>query len=59
MTPTFDTRLCVDSSPVGTQATIAQKHIMDGEAHWRPVNHTSRSWTSAETGHGQTEAARE
>ena len=36
------TRLYVDSSPVGTQASVAQLDTVDGEEHWRPVNHTSR-----------------
>ena len=49
------TRLYVDSSPVGTQATLAQAHIVDGELYWRPVNYTSRSWTTAEAGYGQIE----
>ena len=49
------TRMYVDSSPIGTQATITQKHVIDGEAHWRPVNHTSRSWTPAEAGYSQIE----
>ena len=49
------TRLYVDSSPVGTQATLAQLHqIKDSEA-WRPVNHTSRSWTPVEARYGQIE----
>ena len=49
------TRLYVDSSPVGTQATLAQEHIVDGEEVWRPANHTSRAWTKAESGYGQVE----
>lgn len=50
------TRLYVDSSPIGTQATVAQKHpSTDGDHVWRPVNHTSRSWTQAEAGYGQIE----
>ena len=52
---TLNTRLYVDSSPVGTQATVAQKHIINGEVHWRLVIHRSRSWTSAEAGYGQIE----
>ena len=51
----LNTRLYVDSSPIGTQATIAQQHINDGETFWRPVNHTSRSWTEAESGYSQIE----
>ena len=49
------TRLYVDSSPVGTQATVCQLHTIDGNDHWRPVNHTSRSWTGAESRYGQIE----
>ena len=49
------TRLYVDSSPVGTQATVCQLHNIGGEEHWRPANHTSRSWTPAEAGYGQIE----
>jgi hypothetical protein len=50
-----DTRLYVDSSPIGTQATLAQKHLVDGEELWRPVNYTSRAWTPTEAGYGQVE----
>ena len=39
------TCLYVDSSPVGTQATLVQEHVVDGEEVWRPANHTSRAWT--------------
>ena len=46
------TRLYVDSSPVGTQATVCQ--LEEGN-HWRPVSHSSRPWTSAEAGYGQIE----
>ena len=46
------TRLYVDSSPIGTQATVCQ--LYEG-GHWRPVNHTSRPWTTAEAGYGQIE----
>jgi hypothetical protein len=49
------TRMYVDSSPVGTQATIAQLHKIYGENVWRPVNHTSRAWTTAEAGYSQIE----
>ena len=49
------TRLYVDSSFVGTQATVAQQHTYQGEEVWRPVNHTSRSWTATEAGYGQVE----
>ena len=49
------TRLYVDSSPVGTQATIAQKHQINNEEHWRPLNYTSRPWTGAEAGCPQIE----
>ena len=50
-----DTRLYVDSSPIGTQATLAQKHIVGGEEVWRPVNYTSRAWTPTEARYGQIE----
>ena len=50
-----NTRLYVDSSPVGTQATVAQSHEVNGETIWRPVNHTSRAWTDAESRYGQIE----
>ena len=49
------TRLYVDSSPVGTQATIAQQHNLDDKPVWRPVNHTSRCWTPVEARYGQIE----
>ena len=49
------TRLYVDSSFVGTQATVAQQYTYQGEEVWRPVNHTSRSWTATEAGYGQVE----
>ena len=49
------TRLYVDSSPTGTQATLAQLHKHKGEDAWKPVNHTSRAWTKAEAGYGQIE----
>ena len=49
------TRLYVDSSPTGTQATLAQLHKHKGEEAWKPVNHTSRAWTKAEAGYGQIE----
>ena len=49
------TRFYVDSSPVGTQATLCQLHTIGEEDHWRPVNHTSRPWTPAEAGYGQVE----
>lgn len=32
---------------------VAQKHIIRGIEHWRPVNLTCRAWTSAEAGYGQ------
>ena len=51
-----ETRLYCDSSPVGTQALVAQNHLTEcGEETWRPVNHTSRPWTPAEAGYGQIE----
>ena len=48
-------RLYVDSRTIGTQATIAQKHQINNEEHWRPVNYTSRPWTGAEAGYPQIE----
>ena len=47
------TRLYVDSSSIGTQATVAQAENLDNEAVWRPVNHTSKAWTKVESGYGQ------
>ena len=49
------TRLYVDSSPVGTQATVAQEHMYENELVWRPSNHTSRAWTPTEANYGQIE----
>ena len=49
------TRLYVDSSPIGTQATSAQLHTVNGEELWRSVSHTSRSWTPTEAGYSQIE----
>ena len=49
------TRMYVDSSPAGTQATVAQLHTFNHEEVWKPVNHTSRSWTKAEAAYGQIE----
>ena len=49
------TRLYVDSSYIGTQATVAQSHCVNGEETWRPVHHTSRAWTKAEAGYSQIE----
>ena len=51
----LETRLYVDSSYAGTQATVAQEHIVDGRKCWRPVNHTSRPWTPAEARYSQIE----
>ena len=49
-------RLYVDSSPVGTQVTVAQGQTsLTGEILCYPVNHTSRSWTTAEAGYSQIE----
>ena len=50
-----DTQLYVDSSHKGTQATVAQRYIVNGESMWRPVNHTSCSWTPAELRYSQIE----
>ena len=52
---TKKTRLYVDSSPIGTQATLAQLHIHNNEEVWKPVNHTSRAWTETESRYGQIE----
>ena len=50
------TRMYVDSSPAGTQATVAQLHTFNHEKKaWKLVNHTSRSWTKAEAAYGQIE----
>ena len=49
------TRLYVDSSYAGTQATVAQEHIVNQESCWRPVDHTSRAWTPAESRYSQME----
>ena len=51
----LDTRLYVDSSYAGTQATVAQEHTIDNKKYWRPVNHTSRPWTKAESDYAQIE----
>ena len=51
----LNTQLYVDSSHIGTQATVAQCHIINSEKFWRQVNHTSRAWTPAESGYGQVE----
>ena len=50
-----ETRLYANSSPVGTQATVAQKHVIDGQEAWRPVNHTSRPWKPHESRYSQIE----
>ena len=52
---TLPTRLYVDSSYAGTQATVAQEHIVNTESCWRPVDHTSRAWTPAESRYSQME----
>ena len=49
------TRLYVDSSPIGTQATLAQLHTINNEDAWRPVNYTSRAWTPTESRYSQIE----
>ena len=49
------TRLYVDSSPIGTQATVAQLHKVNNEDVWHSVNHTSRPWTPTEAGYSQIE----
>ena len=57
----YDTRLntqLYDSSHIGTQATVPECHIINGEKFWRPVKHTSRAWTPAESGYGQVERER-
>ena len=45
----------VDSSHLGTQATVAQNHFIDGQELWRPVNHTSRPWKPHEARYSQIE----
>ena len=52
---TRQTRLYVDSSFIGTQATVAQSYSIDGDEVWRPVNHTSRAWTAPESRYCQIE----
>ena len=51
----LEIRLYVDSSPVGTQATMAQKHHIDNKDAWHPVKYTSRAWPPAEIGYSQIE----
>ena len=52
---TKPTRMYVDSSPIGTEAMIAQPYLIDGNEVWRPVNHSSRAWTPAEANYSQIE----
>ena len=49
-----ETRVYTDGGPEGAQATIAQKyeHPTAG-TQWRPVTHTSRSWTDTEKRYSQ------
>ena len=49
----LETRLSVDSSPGGTQATVAQKYHIDNEDVRNPVKYTSRAWILADAGYGQ------
>ena len=49
------TRLYVDSSYAGTQATVAHKHTIDSERYWHRVDHTLRPWTPAESRYSQIE----
>ena len=49
------TRPYVNLSSIGTQAAFAQKHQINNEEHWRPVNYTSRPWTGAEADYPQIE----
>ena len=51
----IETRLYIDSSPVDSQGTVVQKHHVNNEDVWRPVDYTSRTWTPAEAGYGQIE----
>ena len=51
----LETRLYVDPSPIGTWGTVVQKHHINNEDVWCPVNYTSRAWTHAEAGYGQIE----
>ena len=46
----LNTWLYVDSSHIGTQATVAQCHIINSKKFWRPVNHT-QSIIPREHGH--------
>ena len=51
-----ETRFYCDSSPVGTQALVAQRYSSeDDDKIWRPVNHSSRPWTPVEARYGQIE----
>ena len=50
-----ETRLYVDSSFAGTQATVAQKYCINNKEYWRPVNHSSRVWTPTEANYSQME----
>ena len=52
----YDTWVYVDSSHIRTQATVAQCYTINSEKFWRPVNHTSRACTPAESGYGQVES---
>ena len=51
----LETQLHVDASPIGTRATLVQKHITGEGTFWQPVNYTSRRWTPAEAGYSQIE----
>ena len=50
------TRLYTDAGPEGTQATLTQayEHLREGTI-WRPVTHTSHSWTEPEARYSQIE----
>ena len=50
------TRLYTDAGPEGTQATLTQayEHPREGTV-WRPVTHTSHSWTEPESRYSQIE----
>ena len=50
----LETRLYIDSSPIATQATVAQKHHLNNGDVWCPINQTSRAWTPAKV-YGQIE----
>ena len=51
----LSTRLYVNSSYAGTQATVAHEHIVKEHSYWRPVEHTSSACAPAESRYSQME----